>query len=123
MHPGRDLWASEIMDAERPYCPCEWMDSEDPLFMLYTSGSTGKPKGILHTTAGYLVYASYTQKVIFDYQPGDVFGCMADVGWITGHSYIVYGPLTNGAKTFMFEGTPLYPDPGRYWFGLFNFAS
>jgi acetyl-CoA synthetase len=91
------------------------MDSEDILFLLYTSGSTGKPKGLAHTTAGYLLYAAFTQKYIFDYHDGDVFGCVADVGWITGHSYIVYGPLVNGATTFMFESTPLYPDAGRYW--------
>ena len=91
------------------------MGAEDPLFILYTSGSTGKPKGLLHTTGGYLVYAAYTHRLIFDYHPGDIYFCAADIGWITGHSYIVYGPLANGATTVMFESTPLYPDPGRYW--------
>ncbi|MCK5248464.1 MAG: acetate--CoA ligase, partial [Spirochaetaceae bacterium] len=93
----------------------EEMDAEDPLFILYTSGSTGKPKGVAHTTAGYLLYAAMTHKYVFDYKPGDVFACVADIGWITGHSYIVYGPLANGATTVMFESTPTYPDPGRYW--------
>jgi acetyl-CoA synthetase len=91
------------------------MGAEDPLFILYTSGSTGKPKGLLHTTGGYLVYAAYTHKMIFDYHPGDIYFCAADVGWITGHSYIVYGPLLNGATTVLFESTPTYPDAGRYW--------
>ena len=91
------------------------MGAEDPLFILYTSGSTGKPKGVMHTTGGYLTYAAFTHKLVFDYHPGDVYMCAADVGWITGHSYIVYGPLANGATTVMFESTPLYPDPGRYW--------
>ncbi|CAJ0932952.1 unnamed protein product [Ranitomeya imitator] len=98
-----------------PVCPPESMDSEDMLFMLYTSGSTGKPKGIVHTQAGYLLYASLTHKYVFDYKQGDVFGCVADIGWITGHSYVVYGPLCNGATTVLFESTPIYPDPGRYW--------
>jgi acetyl-CoA synthetase len=91
------------------------MNAEDPLFILYTSGSTGKPKGVLHTTGGYLVYASMTHKYVFDYQDGDVYWCTADVGWVTGHSYIVYGPLANGATTLMFEGVPTYPDVGRFW--------
>merc|ERR1712013_523416 len=91
------------------------MESEDPLFPLYTSGSTGKPKGISHSTAGYLLYASVTQKHAFDYQQGELFGCVADIGWITGHSYVVYGPLANGGTTLLFESTPSYPDPGRYW--------
>ena len=91
------------------------MGAEDPLFILYTSGSTGKPKGLLHTTGGYLVYAALTHKLVFDYHPGDIYFCAADVGWVTGHSYIVYGPLANGATTVMFESTPLYPDAGRYW--------
>ena len=112
---GRDLWMEEPMAAARPYCPCETMDAEDTLFFLYTSGSTGKPKGILHTTGGYLLYASMTQKYVFDYREGDVYACVADVGWITGHTYIVYGPLCNGGTTVMFESTPLYPDAGRYW--------
>jgi acetyl-CoA synthetase len=115
MKQGRDLWLEEETARQRSTCPVEWMHAESPLFTLYTSGSTGKPKGVLHTTAGYLVYAALTHKLVFDYQPGDVFFCAADVGWITGHSYIVYGPLANGATTVMFESIPLYPDPGRYW--------
>lgn len=114
-HAGRDVWWHEAMDAERPYCPPEWMDSEDTLFMLYTSGSTGKPKGIQHSTAGYMLYTTMTHRYVFDLKPDDVYACVADVGWITGHSYIVYGPLSNGATTLMFESTPLYPDAGRYW--------
>mmetsp|Transcript_480 Transcript_480/g.721 ORF Transcript_480/g.721 Transcript_480/m.721 type:complete len:687 (-) Transcript_480:368-2428(-) len=112
---GRDKWLLEEMKSQRPYCPCEVMDSEDGLFMLYTSGSTGRPKGILHTTGGYMVWSSLTHKWVFDYQEGDIYACVADIGWITGHSYIVYGPLCNGATSFMFESTPLYPDAGRYW--------
>uniref|UniRef100_A0A7N6BCR4 Propionate--CoA ligase n=1 Tax=Anabas testudineus TaxID=64144 RepID=A0A7N6BCR4_ANATE len=100
---------------ESAVCPAELMDSEDLLFLLYTSGSTGKPKGIVHTQAGYLLYASLTHQYVFDYRDGDVFGCVADVGWITGHSYVVYGPLCNGATTVLFESTPVYPNPGRYW--------
>jgi acetyl-CoA synthetase len=96
-------------------CEPEWMDAEDPLFILYTSGSTGKPKGVLHSTGGYMVYAATTFKYIFDYQEGDVWWCTADIGWITGHTYIVYGPLANGAVTVMFEGVPTYPDAGRFW--------
>jgi acetyl-CoA synthetase len=115
MHFGRDIWLEEAMLNERGTCPCEWMSAEDPLFILYTSGSTGKPKGLLHTQAGYLLYASLTHKIVFDYHPGDIYACVADVGWITGHSYIIYGPLCNGATTLMFESTPLYPNPGRYW--------
>jgi acetyl-CoA synthetase len=115
MQPGRDLWLADEMAAQRAYCPVEWMDSEDPLFVLYTSGSTGKPKGQLHTTGGYLVYASYTHQLVFDWHPADVHFCAADVGWITGHSYIVYGPLCNGATTVVFESTPVYPDASRYW--------
>ena len=133
------------MAKESSECPPEMMDSEDHLFLLYTSGSTGKPKGLAHSTAGYLTYASLTQKVganyqsenicrcknmlrqyatsmcstalqvVFDYRPGDIFGCVADIGWITGHSYVVYGPLVNGATTVLFESTPTHPDPGRYW--------
>ncbi|KAI9009440.1 hypothetical protein BC832DRAFT_364733 [Gaertneriomyces semiglobifer] len=113
--PPRDVWWHEETASQRPYCPCEPMDSEDPLFMLYTSGSTGKPKGVLHTTAGYLLGVTMTTKYIFDLHPGDVHGCMADVGWITGHSYIVYGPLSNGVTTVVFESIPTYPDAGRYW--------
>ena len=96
-------------------CPAEPMNAEDPLFILYTSGSTGKPKGVLHTSGGYLVYAAMTFELVFNYQPGDVYWCTADVGWVTGHSYIVYGPLANGATTLMFEGVPTYPDASRLW--------
>jgi acetyl-CoA synthetase len=111
----RDVWLDELMAQERPYCPIEHMDSEDTLFLLYTSGSTGKPKGIAHTTAGYLLGATMTMKYVFDYRPGDIHACMADIGWVTGHSYVVYGPLCNGATTVMFESIPTYPDAGRYW--------
>lgn len=110
-----DIPLEEAMAEESAECPPEPMDSEDMLFMLYTSGSTGKPKGIVHTQAGYLLYAALTHQYVFDYHPGDVFGCVADVGWVTGHSYVVYGPLCNGATTVLFESTPVYPDPGRYW--------
>ncbi|CAL8367868.1 acetyl-coenzyme A synthetase 2-like, mitochondrial [Gadus morhua] len=110
-----DVPLEEAMGRESADCPPEPMDSEDPLFMLYTSGSTGKPKGIVHTQAGYLLYAALTHQCVFGYRPGDVFGCMADIGWITGHSYVVYGPLCNGATSVLFESTPTYPDPGRYW--------
>jgi len=110
---GRDAWLHDReSDAE---CPCEEMNAEDPLFILYTSGSTGKPKGVLHTTGGYLVYAALTHEVVFDYHPGDIYWCTADVGWVTGHTYIVYGPLANGATTLMFEGVPNYPDSSRFW--------
>ena len=115
MQAGRDHWLEAEMKRQRAYCPVEWLDSEDPLFVLYTSGSTGKPKGQLHTNGGYLVYASYTHELVFDWHPGDVHFCAADVGWITGHSYIVYGPLCNGATTVLFESTPVYPDASRYW--------
>jgi acetyl-CoA synthetase len=115
MQPGRDLWLDEECKRQRSTCTYEWMGAEDPLFILYTSGSTGKPKGLLHTTGGYLVYAAYTHKLVFDYHPGDVYFCTADIGWVTGHSYIVYGPLANGATTVLFESTPTYPDPGRLW--------
>jgi acetyl-CoA synthetase len=115
MRDGRDHWLEPEMKRQRAYCPVEWLDSEDPLFVLYTSGSTGKPKGQLHTNGGYLVYASYTHQLVFDWHPGDVHFCAADVGWITGHSYIVYGPLCNGATTVVFESTPVYPDATRYW--------
>lgn len=114
-YPSRDVWLQEACEQERPYCPIEHMDSEDPLFVLYTSGSTGKPKGILHTTAGYLLMTSMTHEYVFDWHPGDVYACVADVGWVTGHSYVVYGPLANGATTVMFESVPTYPDAGRYW--------
>jgi acetyl-CoA synthetase len=115
MKSGRDLWWHEEMAKASNDCPPEEMDAEDPLFILYTSGSTGKPKGVLHTTGGYLVYASYTHELIFDYHEGDIYWCTADIGWITGHSYIVYGPLANRATTVMFEGVPNYPDFGRFW--------
>jgi acetyl-CoA synthetase len=115
MKPGRDLWMHEEMARQRSTCPAVWMAAEDPLFILYTSGSTGKPKGLLHTTGGYLVYAALTHRLVFDLQDGDVYCCAADVGWITGHSYIVYGPLANGATTVLFESTPIHPDAGRYW--------
>ncbi len=112
---GRDAWLHELEKSVDADCPCEEMDAEDPLFILYTSGSTGKPKGVLHTTGGYLVYASMTFQYVFDYHPGDVYWCTADVGWVTGHSYIVYGPLANGAITMMFEGVPNYPTASRFW--------
>jgi acetyl-CoA synthetase len=111
----RDVAYAQAVAAASPECPPEPMDAEDPLFILYTSGSTGKPKGVLHTTAGYLLYTAITHKYVFDYHDGEVFWCTADVGWVTGHSYIVYGPLCNGAITLMFEGVPTYPDPGRLW--------
>ena len=113
--PGRDIDLKAEMAAAQPYCAYAEMGAEDPLFILYTSGSTGKPKGVLHTTGGYLVYASLTHELTFDYHDGDVFWCTADVGWVTGHSYIVYGPLANGATTLMFEGVPTFPDAGRFW--------
>jgi acetyl-CoA synthetase len=112
---GRDHWYDELMSAASETCAPEVMDAEDPLFILYTSGSTGKPKGVLHTTGGYLLYAAITHKYVFDYHEGDIYWCTADVGWITGHSYVVYGPLCNGATTLVFEGTPNYPDPSRFW--------
>ncbi len=112
---GRDVWYHEITASASDECEPEWMDSEDPLFILYTSGSTGKPKGVLHTTGGYLLHASMTHRYVFDYRDGDIYWCTADVGWVTGHSYIVYGPLANGATTLMFEGVPNYPDSSRCW--------
>jgi len=112
---GRDIWYEEWMASADPVCPPEEMDAEDPLFILYTSGSTGKPKGVLHTTGGYLVFVAMTHKYVFDYKDGEIFWCTADVGWVTGHSYIVYGPLTNGAISTMFEGIPNYPDVSRFW--------
>jgi acetyl-CoA synthetase len=115
MKDGRDFWWDEEMEKASGDCPCEEMDAEDPLFVLYTSGSTGKPKGVLHTTAGYMVYTATTHKYIFDYHEEDIYFCAADIGWITGHSYIVYGPLANGATTLMFESIPTYPKPDRYW--------
>ena len=115
MKEGRDVWWHEVAAKERGYAACEWMDSEDTLFMLFTSGSTGKPKGIQHATAGYLLHTLLTTRYVFDLEPDSIYACVADVGWITGHSYIVYGPLLNGATTFLFESTPVYPDAGRYW--------
>jgi acetyl-CoA synthetase len=115
MHAGRDVWYHEEMAKVSADCPVEPMNAEDPLFLLYTSGSTGKPKGVVHTTGGYLVYASMTHQYVFDYHEGDVYWCTADVGWVTGHSYIVYGPLANGATTLMFEGIPTYPSISRFW--------
>jgi acetyl-CoA synthetase len=112
---SHDVWYHELRESAATTCAPEIMDAEDPLFILYTSGSTGRPKGILHTTGGYLLYASITHKYIFDYQDGDIYWCTADVGWITGHSYILYGPLANGATTLMFEGVPSYPDDSRFW--------
>ena len=115
MKEGRDFWLNDLMDEASTVCPPEAMNAEDPLFILYTSGSTGKPKGVLHSTAGYILYASMTHKFVFDYNDGDIYWCTADVGWVTGHSYIVYGPLANGATTLMFEGVPTYPDASRFW--------
>ncbi|HSM29359.1 MAG TPA: acetate--CoA ligase [Woeseiaceae bacterium] len=112
---GRDAWLHDLEETVDADCPCEEMGAEDPLFILYTSGSTGKPKGVLHTTGGYLVYAAMTHEYVFDYHAGDVYWCTADVGWVTGHSYIVYGPLANGAITLMFEGVPNYPTSSRFW--------
>ena len=115
MKEDRDLWYHEAVELVGDECPPEEMSAEDPLFILYTSGSTGKPKGVLHTTGGYIVYASYTHEIIFDYHDKDIYWCTADVGWVTGHSYIVYGPLANGATTLMFEGVPNYPSNSRFW--------
>ncbi len=114
-HDNRDVWFHEAMASAASDCPAEEMDAEDPLFILYTSGSTGKPKGVLHTTGGYLLQAAMTHKLVFDYKDGEVYWCTADVGWVTGHTYIVYGPLANGAITLMFEGIPTYPDISRFW--------
>nr|XP_023682052.1 acetyl-coenzyme A synthetase, cytoplasmic-like [Paramormyrops kingsleyae] len=110
-----DVWWDEVMETASETCEPEWMDAEDPLFILYTSGSTGKPKGVVHTTAGYLLYTALTFKYVFDHRPNDVYWCTADIGWITGHSYITYGPLANGATSVLFEGVPVYPHVGRYW--------
>ena len=115
MTAGRDVWYHEEKTKVSSHCPAEEMSAEDPLFILYTSGSTGKPKGVLHTTGGYMVYASMTHEYVFDYKPGEVYWCSADVGWVTGHTYIVYGPLSNRATTVMFEGVPNYPDSSRFW--------
>ncbi|MFW5452848.1 acetate--CoA ligase [Thioalkalivibrio sulfidiphilus] len=114
-HDDRDVWYHEAMKEAAPECPPEEMNAEDPLFILYTSGSTGKPKGVLHTTGGYLLQAAMTHKLVFDYKDGETYWCTADVGWVTGHTYIVYGPLANGARSLMFEGIPTYPDTGRFW--------
>ena len=115
MQDGRDVWYHQEKEKADNDCPAEEMSAEDPLFILYTSGSTGKPKGVLHTTGGYMVYASMTHQYVFDYKDGDIYWCTADVGWVTGHSYIVYGPLANGATSLMFEGVPNYPDNSRFW--------
>jgi acetyl-CoA synthetase len=115
MRAGRDLWWHDLCAEAAPHCAPEPMGAEDPLFILYTSGSTGKPKGVLHTTGGYLVWASFTHEIVFDYRPGEIYWCTADVGWVTGHTYIVYGPLANGATTLMFEGVPSWPDSSRFW--------
>ncbi len=115
MLEGRDLWWDEAEQEASADCPAEVMNSEDPLFILYTSGSTGKPKGVVHTCGGYMVYSAYTFANVFQYNPGEVYFCTADIGWITGHSYLVYGPLLNGAKSILFEGVPTYPDAGRFW--------
>jgi acetyl-CoA synthetase len=115
METPRDFWWHDLVDGQNAECEAQPMNAEDPLFILYTSGSTGKPKGVLHTTGGYMVYASYTHECTFDYKAGDIYWCTADVGWVTGHSYIVYGPLANGAISLIFEGVPNYPDWGRFW--------
>ena len=115
MLSGRDQWWHDLMTNALEVCDAAELDAEDPLFILYTSGSTGKPKGVLHTQAGYLLYASTTHQYVFDYHEDDIYFCAADIGWVTGHSYIVYGPLANGATTLMFESIPTYPDAGRYW--------
>ncbi|HUY04507.1 MAG TPA: acetate--CoA ligase, partial [Rhodocyclaceae bacterium] len=115
MHAGRDVWLHDEAARVSAECPPEEMNAEDPLFVLYTSGSTGKPKGVLHTTGGYLLYAAFTHEAVFDYHDGEIYWCTADVGWVTGHSYIVYGPLANGATTLMFEGVPNYPTSSRFW--------
>src|SRR5476651_1435937 len=115
MNPTRDLWYHDATEMVTTECPCEHMHAEDPLFILYTSGSTGQPKGVLHTSGGYLVFASMTHQYVFDYHDGDIYWCTSDVGWVTGHSYILYGPLANGATTLMFEGVPNYPDSSRFW--------
>ncbi|MCK4237725.1 MAG: acetate--CoA ligase [Candidatus Lokiarchaeota archaeon] len=111
----KDIWYDDFIANQSEECPCEEMDSEDPMFILYTSGTTGKPKGVLHTTAGYLLFTSYSHKIVFNYKEGEVWFCTADIGWITGHSYIIYGPLCNGATTVMFEGVPTFPDVDRFW--------
>jgi acetyl-CoA synthetase len=112
---GRDQWYHDLMAKAAPDCPPEKMNAEDFLFILYTSGSTGKPKGVVHSTAGYLLWSALTHKYVFDIHPGDVYFCTADIGWVTGHSYVVYGPLCNGSTSVMFEGIPTWPDAGRFW--------
>ena len=112
---GRDVWWHDAMKTASDECEVEWMEAEDPLFMLYTSGSTGVPKGVLHTCAGYMLYAATTFKYSFDFQEDDVYWCTADIGWITGHSYVTYGPMLNGATSIIFEGTPFYPSNDRFW--------
>ena len=111
----KDVWYHDLVSEQKSDCPVSEQNSEDPLFILYTSGSTGKPKGVLHTTAGYLLHASFTHKKIFNVLENDIYWCTADVGWVTGHSYIIYGPLCNGTTTLMFEGIPTYPDASRFW--------
>ncbi len=115
MKPGRDLWWHDVVANASDECAAEPMDAEDMLFILYTSGTTGKPKGVVHTTAGYLLGVSTTHRYVFDIKEDDVYWCTADIGWVTGHSYIVYGPLANGTTTVMYEGTPDFPDRGRFW--------
>jgi acetyl-CoA synthetase len=115
MYDGRDLWFTDFVDTQPKNRPPQMVDAEDPLFILYTSGSTGKPKGVLHTSGGYLTYAAFTHEEVFDLRENDIYWCTADCGWVTGHSYLVYGPLANGATTLMFEGVPTYPDSGRFW--------
>ena len=115
MTTEKDVDLDLALASESEECESEPMNAEDPLFLLYTSGSTGKPKGLVHSQAGYLLYAAVTTSAVFDCQPGDRFGCVADIGWITGHTYTVYGPLANGAASLLFESVPSYPDPGRYW--------
>ena len=122
LHPGRDFWYDELMLNVDPVCPAEALDAEDPLFILYTSGSTGKPKGVVHTQAGYLMHVSLSHKYVFDVHDDDIYWCTADLGWVTGHSYGVYGPLANGTTTLLFEGIPTYPDPGRFWRIVDKFA-
>src|SRR3546814_8756469 len=115
MQDGRGPWYHDLLDNASADCPAEAMSAEDPLFILYTSGSTGKPTGVLHTTGGYMVFVAMTHQYVFDYRPGQIYWCTADVGWVTGHSYIPYGPLANGATTVLFEGVPNYPDASRFW--------
>src|SRR5262249_21635578 len=115
MKSGRDVFWHDIVAQQRPDCPAEPLDAEHPLFILYTSGSTGKPKGVLHTTGGYLTQVAYTTRLVFDLHEGDIFWCTADIGWVTGHSYVVYGPLANGTTSLMYEGTPDTPDKDRFW--------